>query len=92
MSPTAYRVRPDVRFRLVREEAVVLKQDEGETLVLNEVASRILQLLDGQRTISEVAEALLAEFEVGQEEILEDVTHFTRELVEAGVVEPVGER
>ncbi len=89
MNNESFKIRTDVRYRLIREEAVVLKQEEGETLVLNEVASRILQLLEEEKSIEEIAEQLLAEFEVEPEDLLADVTSFTTELVEAGVVEPV---
>lgn len=89
MSQESYRVRTDVRYRLIREEAVVLKQEEGETLVLNEVASRILQLLDEERSIHEISEQLLTEFQVETEELFADVAGFVEELAEAGVVEPV---
>ena len=89
MTVESYKVRTDVRYRLIREEAVVLKQEEGETLVLNEVASRILQLLEEEKSVEEIAELLLAEFEVEPEDLLADVASFTTELVEAGIVEPV---
>ena len=89
MNNESFKIRTDVRYRLIREEAVVLKQEEGETLVLNEVASRILQLLEEEKSIEEIAEQLLVEFEVDPEDLLADVSSFTTELVEAGVVEPV---
>lgn len=89
MSRDRYKIRSDVRYRLIREEAVVLKQEEGETLVLNEVAARILELLGEERTVTEIAECLVTEFDVEPEEALTDVTEFTQELAETGVVEPV---
>lgn len=87
----AYRRRSDVRFRLIDREAVVLRQEAGETLVINEVGARILELLDQGATLESVAEALWQEFEVEPERALEDVHDFAQRLVSAGVIETLDE-
>lgn len=46
---TRYRLAPDVRFRVVSGEGVVVRQDAGEVLVVNGVAARVLELLDPRR-------------------------------------------
>ena len=86
-SEPPFRRRSDVRFRIIDGEAVVLRQEAGETLVINEVGARILQLLDRGEDLEEVAEKLVQEFEVEPERVLEDVHDFAQQLVTAGVVE-----
>ena len=81
--------RGDVRFRIVVDEAVVLRQEAAEVLVLNEVGGRILELLDGERTVGDVVDEISSEFEVDESTRLADETSaFIAELVEAGIVTP----
>ncbi|MEL7061314.1 MAG: PqqD family protein [Acidobacteriota bacterium] len=88
-SSTPLRRRSDVRFRLIDREGVVLRQDAGETLVLNEVGARILDLLDGSNSLDDVVQALHDEYEADLEAITSDVEAFASELLELGLVEQV---
>lgn len=81
------RLRSDVRYRLVDGQAVVIVQEAGEALVLNEAGSRILELVDGERRVADIVRAMREEFEVGAEELKRDVGEHLAELVAAGVVE-----
>jgi hypothetical protein len=82
-----FRQRPDVRYRQIDGEAVVLRQDAGETLVLNEEGSLILDLLAKGNPPEEVAAELAAAFEVEPEQALADVLRFAAELEDAGILE-----
>jgi len=77
----------DVRFRTVLDEGVVIKQDTAEVLVLSEVGARILELLDGSRTMAEVETALAEEFDAPGDEIRADLGRYVAELLAAGVIE-----
>jgi hypothetical protein len=77
----------DVRFRRVEAEAVVLRQNVSEVMVLNEVGARILDLADGVMPIAGWVDALFEEFEVEREILEEDVLGFASELTDAGVLE-----
>ncbi len=83
----AYRRAADVRQRTIDTEAVVVRQQAAEVVVLNEVGGRILELLDGQRTLAEVVDVLVVEFEVERAVLEADAVAFVGEVVEAGVVE-----
>ncbi len=76
----------DVRFRTVVDEAVVLRQEAAEVLVLNEVGGRILELLDGERSVSDIADAVSAEFEVDESMAATETASFIAELRDAGIV------
>jgi len=82
------RRRADVRFRVIDEEGVVVRQGAGEVLVLNEVATRILTLADGAASIARWIDALLGEFDVDRGQLTADVLAFAAELVEQGLLEP----
>ncbi len=81
------RLRSDVRYRIVDEEAVVIVQGRAEALVLNEVGARILELLDGETPVEGLVRTLHGEFEVDPAELERDVLAFLAELLEAGVTE-----
>ena len=86
------RLRPDARYRLVGGQAVVVVQEAGEALVLNEVGSRILELVDGRRRIAEIVATMREEYDVSAAELERDVRHHLDELAEAGVLEtPAGD-
>ena len=82
-----FRPRPDVRFRLVGYEAVIVRQLDAEVIAVNEVGASILTLLDASRTVRDLIDALLEEYNVDRESISKDVEQFLVELREAGVVE-----
>ena len=86
---TVLRRTSDVRYRVVDGEAVVVQQAAAEVLVLNETASRLLELADGATPLSAVAANLAAEFEVAGEVLAADLVAGARELVAAGLLEPV---
>jgi hypothetical protein len=85
------RPRSDVRYRQIDGEAVVLRQDAGETLVLNEAGSLILDQLAKGRSAAEAAQALAEAFEVSEAEALADVETFAAELEDAGILEKSSE-
>lgn len=82
---------PSVRFRVVEDQGLILRQDTSEVVVVNEVAARILQLLDGQRALREVAAILADEFAETPERLARDVETFVRELVDSGLVQVVSQ-
>lgn len=81
------RPRADVRFRIIDHEAVVLRQEAGETLVLNEVGARVLSLLADGTNLEHTADILAREFTVERERAHADVLSFVAELQAAGVLE-----
>jgi hypothetical protein len=73
---------PQVAARIVDDEAVIVLADEGQVQVLNEVGTRIWQLADGTRTIREIIDTVVAEFQVGPEEAEQDAKEFLEALVQ----------
>ena len=79
---------PDVRFRIVDREAVVVRQTGAEVLVLSEVAARILALADGVRPITAWIETLSTEYAVDRETLERDVLRFAAVLADEGILIP----
>ena len=82
-----FRPRPDVRFRVVGDEAVIVRQEDAEVIALNEVGASVLSLLDSRRSVRDVLDALLDEYDIDRESLSGDVSRFLSELRDAGVVE-----
>jgi Coenzyme PQQ synthesis protein D (PqqD) len=73
----------------VEGSAVLLDVDSGEYFTLNEVGGRVWDLCDGSRSVSSIAEALSAEYDVDATTALRDAGELLQTLAGAGlVVEP----
>jgi len=83
---TVLRRGDDVRYRAVDDETVVIRQEAAEALVLNEVAGRLLDLLDGTRTVQAVVDVLQEEYEIPTDDLTADVEEYLKELLATGVV------
>jgi hypothetical protein len=81
------RRRPDVRYRIVEDEAVIVKQEAGELVVVNETGASILELADGSRSVGEIVDAIVARYDVERETLEGDLLRFLADLDEAGVIE-----
>jgi hypothetical protein len=78
---------PDVRFRIVDGEAVVLRQSSADMLVFNELGGRILDLADGTTPISAWVDQLLEEYEVERAVLEADIVEFAADLANEGILE-----
>ncbi len=82
-----FKARADVRFRVVGDEAVVVRQQDAEVIALNDVGASVLSLLDARRSVGDVFEALLEQYDVDRESLASDLSRFLLELRDAGIVE-----
>jgi len=91
--PSAFRIAPDVRYRVIDDEAVVVRQREGDVLVFNQVAARVIQLVGEGLSPQQIRDRTVDEFDAPEAKIREDVEKFLDELESLNVVErlpPVG--
>jgi Coenzyme PQQ synthesis protein D (PqqD) len=88
-SSTRLALDPRIRFRRFGEEGIVINQKTAEALVLSDVATRLLEMTDGRRTLDECATLLGDEFDADQATIAQDVVRFADDLVEAGIAATV---
>jgi hypothetical protein len=76
----------DVRYQRVADEGVVVRQDAGEVLVLNEVGTRILVLLDQGLSRQQIVERLHEEFDAEPQRLGDDLEAFVYELRASGII------
>jgi coenzyme PQQ biosynthesis protein PqqD len=72
--------------QLIEGEAIVLDIPGKVLRGLNPVASRIWQLIDGTRSLSEISATIAREFSAGSEEVARDVQGFLDELVDKQLI------
>ena len=75
-----------VMARQVGEETVILDLASGTYFGLDPVVARIWQLLGEGRTLAEVCESMLAEYEVSRDEIERDVNELLAALVDKSLI------
>lgn len=81
------RIRPDIRYRSIADEGIVLRQDAGEVLVVNGVGIRIVELIAAGSTETEIVAVLEREFDVPADQLRADVRAYLDELSRAGVLD-----
>jgi len=85
---TTFRLADDVRHRRVLDEAVVIRQETNEVIVINEVSASILQFFEkqGVGTVSDVIDYLAGEYEIGLEVLQKDIPDHIQKLLKVGIV------
>ncbi len=77
---------PDVIGRSIDNEAVLVLPKIGKVKVLNEVGARIWELVDGSRSVREIADVLCAEFDVSAATAQQDAMEFITDLIDRNIV------
>jgi hypothetical protein len=85
------RIPDDVIFRVLGEEAVILNLATGTYFGLDSVGTRIWQLIAEQGSTEKVIEALVAEYEVEEGRVRQDLADLIRQLSEKRLVTADGE-
>lgn len=76
----------DLRYRQVLGEGLAIKQSTAEVVGFNEVAARVVELIDGETSIESMIEKLMSEYNVDRDRLEADVLAFLGRLIDLGVV------
>lgn len=77
---------PDAVFRELEGEAVILNLGSGLYFGLNEVGTRVWQLLDAHADLRRVFEILRVEFDVTDDRLRDDLLALVEQLRDKGLV------
>ena len=87
MSPdSVFRIPDHVVARRIGGETVILDLDSGTYFGLDPVGARIWDLIGDGKSLGEIRAALLAEYDVGEEELAADTERLLAELRSNGLV------
>ncbi len=78
-----------VLFRDLDGEAVLLATESGKYFGLNEVGTRMWSLLRLHGNVEAVCDSLLAEYDVSEEHLREDIARFVDTLADRGLIKHV---
>jgi len=73
--------------RIVEGEAVIFTPEDSMIHSLNEVGTRIWELLEQEKTIEDIVKVICQEYEVEEKEAEQDITKFINELHAKGIVD-----
>ena len=77
---------PQVMARTVGDETVILDLASGTYFGLDPVGARIWELLGDGKTLAEICEQMLEEYEVSREELERDTLRLAQELADQGLI------
>jgi hypothetical protein len=72
--------------RTVGDEVVILDLATGTYFGLDPVGARIWELMGEGKTLAEICDQMLAEYEVSREELEHDVLRLAEELEQQGLI------
>ena len=78
-------IAPGVVSREVDGELVVVVPKRGKFVVLNATGLLVFRMVDGVRTVKDIAESLSREHGIRFEQALEDVQTFVEEMLDTAV-------
>lgn len=91
-APTAFAPAPEVVFRDLDGEAVVLDLATGTYFGLNDVGTRMWQLIEHHGTLAEVVDGMAREFDAPIDCLEADLREFVDLLVAKGLLHAVPTR
>lgn len=80
------RIAPDLIWRLLDDNAVVVSPRVGEVRVLNGIGTVIWQLLVEQNSRDDIVTHLVEHYQVSSEQAVKDLDTFLTDLTERGVL------
>ena len=82
------RIADAVHTRLFDDELVILDLTKGEYFALDQIGARLWIGLEAGRTIEQIAQEVVAEYDVGLERALTDLAVLGDKLVSQGLLVP----
>ena len=79
-------ISPEVLFQEVSGEIVLLDLASESYFGLDEIGGRIWALLNEEKTVRQIVEVLLEEYEVDRARLERDVNELLENLLEAGLI------
>ena len=80
-------INKDIDATEFNDEKVMMNMDKGKYYALNEVGSRIWDLINKDTEVSEIIKALLEEYDVSEEECTKEVISYLEDLYNAELIE-----
>jgi hypothetical protein len=77
---------PDAASRTYDGQATIVLPSRAEVKVLNAIGSKVWDSIDGRRTLAQILETVLEDYEIPREQAERDMLEFVGELRTQGMV------
>jgi len=77
---------PDAASRTYDGQATIVLPSRAEVKVLNEIGSKVWDAIDGRKTLAQILETLLEDYDIPREQAEHDMLDFVGELRTQGMV------
>jgi hypothetical protein len=77
----------ELAWRMYDGEAVLMSEDGSQIHMLNNVASFIWELADGETTVDDIVTNICERFDVEEDEAQTDTVEFVQELADKDLIE-----
>ena len=81
-----FEIPEQVRFREIDGEAILLNLDSGVYFGLDEVGTRVWNLISEKHTLGDIQGKMIQEFDVSQSRLSKDLNLLIRELLSRGLL------
>jgi hypothetical protein len=81
-----FELQGDVRFRVVADEGVIIRQTEGEVLIVNELGGEILTLIQQNLNLGDIVSTLSEHYDAEATNIMQDTQAYLKELLSGQVI------
>jgi len=79
-------IHPELTWRLLDGEAVIVSPTSGEIRVLNHVGTKIWQLIVDSHTVEDIEQVLVNQYKLSPQQAKADVSAFLEDLLERGLI------
>jgi hypothetical protein len=86
-----FELQADVRFRVVADEGIIIRQTEGEVLSVNQLGGEILTLIQQNQSFGDIVAALTRQYNAESKIIFKDAQAYLEELLSSQVINIVEE-
>lgn len=77
---------PTASFQSLGDSAVILMTDSGQLYTCNTTTEAFLKQIDGSRTMAEIIDGVIAEFDIDRDTLRGDMIGIANELAAEGIV------
>ena len=81
-----YQIHPEAFSTEADNQIVILQYETGVYFTLNQVGMRIWQLLEQGKTLQEILNDLLQEYDVSKEQLRQDLLSVVKQFKEKGLI------
>ena len=83
---TRFTLSSDARHRSIDGEGIIVRQDDGEVIVINEIGTNLVEKVKNGDCIKDMIDAISNDYEVGGADLEKDVFEYLIELHDLNII------